>query len=365
MKRLICSMMALAMVAISCQREYAISGYEGWDAVTLNLSVGIPELSDTRSGGTGMDSKYGAIDNFDAIYNFDDKYDDKNTGWNKYDLRYIAEVYEIIDSNGTLSSEPIIDRYTRAYDKYDKDDEYSDNKFKLLSVRLAPNRDYRIVIWADFVNQGEDVDLHYNTADLKAITRLSAPTAMDESQDAYFVTEKIHVGNRNLEKDLVLKRPFGKIRVITTDHHEVNNNVTPSKFEVKFYNHKLFSSLNAITGIASGETINEYSYAVTKEESPYTAGYDEAKENMTLFADYILAPDSTYGYHYVNFTLNTYDLKGGLIKSADFNTSIPLGRNKLTTIMGNLLTQKSSISVTVDDNTDDEIFPDVDDDLNN
>ena len=122
MKKLICSMMALAMVAVSCQREYAISGYEGWDAVTLNLSVGIPELSDTRSGGTGMDSKYGAIDNFDAIYNFDDKYDDKddkNAGWNKYDLRYIAEVYEIIDTNGTPSSAPIFDRQTAVFDHVD------------------------------------------------------------------------------------------------------------------------------------------------------------------------------------------------------------------------------------------------------
>ena len=349
MKKLICSMMALAMVAVSCQREYATTGYEGWDAVTLNLSVGIPGMGNTRADEFGMTSELGAIDNF---YREVDK-------WDQYDLRYIAEVYEIIDANGTPSSEPIIDRYTKGYD------EYSGHTFNL---KLAPNRDYRVVIWADFVEdveEGESSDLHYNTADLKAITRLSAPTAMDESQDAYFVTEKIHVGNGKLNKELVLKRPFGKIRVITTDHHEVNNNVTPSKFEVKFYNHKLFSSLNAVTGIASGETINEYTYEVTKETSPYTAGYDEAKENMTLFADYILAPDSTYGDHYVNFTLNTYDSKGGLIKSADFNTSIPLRRNKLTTIMGNLLTQESSISVTVDDNTDDEIFPDVDDDLNN
>lgn len=347
MKRLICSMMALAMVAVSCQREYATSGYEGWDAVTLNLSVGIPGMGDTRADEFGMTSELGAIDNF---------YRREVDKWEQYDLRYIAEVYEIIDTDGTPSSAPVFDRQTVVIDRY------SGHTFQL---KLAPNRDYRVVIWADFVNEDERSDLHYNTADLKAITRLSAPTAMDESQDAYFVTEKIHVGNGKLEKELVLKRPFGKIRVITTDHDEVNNNVTPSKFEVKFYNHKLFSSLNAVTGIASGETINEYTYAVTKEDSPYTAGYDAAKENMTLFADYILAPDSTYGEHYVNFTLNTYDSKGGLIKSADFNTSIPLGRNKLTTIMGNLLTQESSISVTVDDNTDDEIFPDVDDDLNN
>lgn len=342
-------MMALAMVAVSCQTEDTTFGYDGWDGVTVSVGVGIPGMGNTRADEYGMTSELGAIDNF---YREVDKWD------YQYDLRYIAEVYEIIDTDGTPSSAPVFDRQTVVLDRY------SGHTFNL---KLAPNRDYRVVIWADFVNQGSDGkdDLHYNTADFKAITRLSAPTAMDESQDAYFVTEKIHVGNGKLDKELVLKRPFGKIRVITTDHDEVNNNVIPAKFEVKFYNHKLFSSLNAVTGIASGETVNEYSYTVTKEKSPYTAGYDEAKENMTLFADYILAPDSTYGDHYVNFTLNTYDSKGGLIKSADFNTSIPLGRNKLTTIMGNLLTQESSISVTVDDNTDDEIFPDVDDDLNN
>ena len=256
MKRLICSMMALAMVATSCQREYATSGYEGWDAVTLNLSVGIPGMGDTRADEFGMTSELGAIDNF---YREVDKWEDQ------YDLRYIAEVYEIIDTNGTPSSAPVFDRQTVVLDRY------SGHTFQL---KLAPNRDYRVVIWADFVNQGSDGkdDLHYNTADFKAITRLSAPTAMDESQDAYFVTEKIHIGNGKLDKELVLKRPFGKIRVITIDHHEVNNNVTPSKFEVKFYNHKLFSTLNAITGTAYGETINEYTYAVTKETSPYTAG---------------------------------------------------------------------------------------------
>lgn len=347
MKKLICSMMALAMVAVSCQTEDTTFGYDGWDGVTVSVGVGIPGMGDTRADEFGMTSELGAIDNF---YREIDKWD------NQYDLRYIAEVYEIIDTNGTPSSAPIFDRQTAV------SDHYSGHTFNL---KLAPNRDYRVVIWADFVKQGKTSDLHYNTADFKAITRLSAPTAMDESQDAYFVTEKIHVGNGNLEKDLVLKRPFGKIRVITSDHDEVNNNVIPAKFEVKFYNHKLFSSLNAVTGIASGETINEYSYTVTKEESPYTAGYDSDKRYMTLFADYIIAQDNISGDQNVNFTLNAWDSNDRHIKSADFNTQIPLGRNKLTTIMGNLLTQESSISVTVDDNTDDEIFPDVDDDLNN
>lgn len=339
-------MMALAMVAVSCQTEDTTFGYNGWDGVTVSVGVGIPGMSNTRADEFGMTSELGAIDNF---YREVDK-------WSQYDLRYIAEVYEIIDTNGTPSSAPVFDRQTVVFN------EYSGHTFHL---KLAPNRDYRVVIWADFVEEGKSSDLHYNTADFKAITRLSAPTAMDESQDAYFVTEKIHVGNGKLNKELVLRRPFGKIRVITSDHDEVNNNVIPAKFEVKFYNHKLFSSLNAVTGIASGETVNEYSYAVTKETSPYTAGYDSDKRYMTLFADYIIAQDNISGDQNVHFTLNAWDSNDRHIKSADFNTQIPLGRNKLTTIMGNLLTQESSISVTVDDNTDDEIFPDVDDDLNN
>lgn len=332
MKKLIYSLMALAMVAVSCQKDAGSLDYEGKDTVAVTIGVGVQELDATRSGETDMNSGLGAIDNFSA------------DEWGKYDVRYIMEVYDVTDGFVNLDT-PIKKREVKTYDEYQE---------TMFSVRLIPNRDYRFVFWADFVNQGSEDDLYYNTTDLKAVTRLDKAVAMDECQDAYFVQKDIKVGSNGIEESVVLKRPFGKIRVITTDHDDVNIGSEPEKVEVKFYNHKLLTSLNAVTGVAEGETVNEYTYEVTKETSPYTKGYDELDENMTLFSDYILAADETVGAQEVNFTIEVTGKDGRVINSHDFNTQIPLERNHLTTIVGNLLTLQNDISISIDDNFDGE-----------
>ena len=339
MKKLILSMMALAMLAVSCQMDSTSFDYKGWDGVAVTLGVGIPDLSDTRSGETGMNSGLGAIDNFSA------------DEWGKYDLRYIVEIYEVIGGEVNTSG-PVLKRRVKTLD------EYSDHTF---TIRLAPNRDYRAVVWADLVAENSEADLNYNTSDLRAITRLKAAVAMDECQDAYFIHKDIHVGNGKLSQDLILKRPFGKIRVITTDYDQVNNNLKPAMAEVTFYNHRLYTTLNAVTGVASGETVNEYTYTVAKS-TPYTEGYDADDDKMTLFADYILAGDETAGSQEVNFTLNVYadDEGQNQIKSLDFNTQIPLSRNKLTTIMGNMLIEQNDFNISIDDNVDGETIIDID-----
>lgn len=332
MKKLIYSLMALAMVAVSCQKDAGSLDYEGKDTVAVTIGVGVQELDATRSGETDMNSGLGAIDNFD---------DDE---WENYDVRYIMEIYDVTDGFENLDT-PIKKREVQTYDEYQE---------TMFSVRLIPNRDYRFVFWADFVNEGSEDDLYYNTTDLKAVTRLDKAVAMDECQDAYFVQKDLKVGSNGIEESVVLKRPFGKIRVITTDHDDVNIGSEPKKVEVKFYNHKLLTRLNAVTGVAEGETLNEYTYEVTKETSPYTKGYDELEQNMTLFSDYILAADETVGAQEVNFTIEVTGKDGRVINSHDFNTQIPLERNHLTTIVGNLLTLQNDISISIDDNFDGE-----------
>lgn len=338
MKKLIYSLMALAMVTVSCQKDNSSLDYEGKDTVAVTIGVGVPELDATRSGETAMNSGLGAIDNFTA------------DEWAKYDVRYMLEVYEVTDGYANLNT-PIKKREVKTYDEYQE---------TMFSLRLIPNRDYRFVVWADFVSQDSEDDLYYNTADLKAVTRIDDAVAMDECQDAYFVQKDLKVGSNGIEESLVLKRPFGKIRVITTDHDQVNIGSEPAKVEVKFYNHKLLTTLNAVTGVAEGETLNEYTYTVAKD-APYTKGYDEAKENMTLFADYILAADETKGAQEVNFTITVWGKDERVINSHDFNTQIPLERNHLTTIVGNLLTLQNDISISIDDNFDGEYIRNWDD----
>ena len=87
------------------------------------------------------------------------------------------------------------------------------------SLRLTPNRNYNFVVWADFVKQGTDTDLHYETGNFENITCIDDVDKQlnDESRDAYFTTEEITVGSDGVMKDLILKRPFAKLRVVATD----------------------------------------------------------------------------------------------------------------------------------------------------
>ena len=338
MKKLLLSLVAFMLLGVACQTDGGIYSPSNEDLVEITLGVAVPELA-TRSGETAMNSGLGAIDNFD----FD------GSEWGSYDVRYILEVYEVTKGYENLDT-PIKKREVQTYDKY------QETKFEL---RLVPNRDYRFVVWADFVEQGESSDLHYNTADLKSVTRINTkPVAMDECQDAYFIKRDLSVGTNGLSESLELKRPFGKIRVVTTDHNEVNIGSEPAKVEVKFYNHTLYTSLNAVTGVATGATVNEYTYDITKESSPYTEGYDSEVQNMTLFADYILAGDENEGAQEVNFTMTIWGKDKREIRTHDFNTQIPLERNHLTTIIGNLLTLDNDFVISIDDNFDGEYVVD-------
>ena len=324
MKKLFFALAFIAAFLTSCLTEQTVN-YEGKGAVNITLGIDIPELS-TRAGETGMNSGLGAIDNFS---------DDE---WAQYDLRYIFEVYDVTENYENLDN-PIKQRLVKTYNTYEP------TSFEL---RLIPNRKYKFVVWADFVAEGTTTDLNYNTAKLSNISRLGYVAPMKEAQDAYFVQKDIFVES-TINESLTLTRPFGKIRVIATDIDEVNLNSTPSRVEAKFYNHPTFFSLNALTGEAENE-IKEVTYAYTIEKGkPYSAGYDAEACNQTLFADYIFAQPTADGAQEVNFTMTIYDQNDRVIREHDFNTQIPLERNCLTTLVGNILTTTTEFNITIDD----------------
>ena len=331
MKKLLFFLAAAMLLGVSCQQHEGFNEISNDDVVSVQLKLDIPELAATRAGETDMNSGLGAIDNFN---------DDE---WAKYDVRYILEIYDVTPGYENLDT-PIKKREVQTFDSYQE---------TMFEVRLVPNRKYRFVVWADFVEQGTKDDLNYNTTDLKSISRNSI-VAMDESHDAYFIWKDLEVTSSGISESLTLKRPFGKIRVISTDQNEVNIGSEVAKVDVTFYNHTLYNSLNAVTGVATGETLNSYTYTVTKDDSVYTKGYDESIANMTLFADYILAGDETEGAQEVNFTITAWGKDGRKINSHDFNTQIPLERNHLTTIVGNLLTLQNEIYISIDDDFDGE-----------
>ena len=338
MKKLFSLLAVAAMVFTACQNDEGVKNPTLADEGIVNLSVGVPELATRALDGDnqfGADSAYGAIDyaNYTSFLE------------NEYDVRFQLAVYE---AGAAEDAEPV---YTATnYVDFASTTDFSD-------LRFVPGREYQFVIFADFVLEGSQEDFRYNTADLRNITTVgnSKLNAMDETYDAYFFNEtiKVEAGKVN-ELEATLKRPFGKIRVLTTDYEWVRDYATPVEGTVTFYNHAIYKSFNALTGeVATEATNDEESLTYAIDEEYYGATMYEGNEALTLFATYILGNEWQEA---VNFRLDTFEEDGSLIKSLDFNTEIPYQRNHLTTLVGNLLTNEADLFVRIDDNFDAEEF---------
>ena len=370
MKKLL-SFLALALCFVACQNE-SVEVVSNGDLADVVLTIDAPELGVTRADGDFMEdgttpknaknSAYGAIDFFDVA------------DWDTYDLRYILEVYaENEDGTGT----PIYrERMVNCLDKYAP---------TTFALRLVPNRTYKFVVFADFVAEGNAEltepadklaieDLYYNTADLRNVTAITTTVnpdtkvakwgAMNEARDAYFVTENVEINN-SLTKDLTLTRPFAKLRVIATDLDYIAGYSKPGYVEVAYHTEKVFKSFNAVNGNlnAAEMTGNELAYGFeVKKDEPYTAGYDEFSTNQTLFTDYLLAVEGEQTT--VNFSIAVYEdaNKTRKIHEHNFNTQIPIQRNHLTTLIGDILTTQANIEIKIDDNFADEFVIGVGDD---
>ena len=341
----------------SCQKDFNDTTANLGGEVDFQLCVGAGEATRADLDGDeqeGYDSAHGAIDYL------------SEADWAKYDLRYTLEVYDV--ANDYTNATPVKDRMVQIVDSYEAVN---------FDLRLVPNRDYRFVVFADFVPNGasEDANVVYqSTLGLRHIIgdtlgdiEIKNDAINDEIADAYFAAENIKISN-SAAQDIVLKRPYGKVRVIATDLAELNLNVNPKAVKV-VYTAAHPAAFNAVTGAISTEySTVEYKYVygdITKESLDnhvYTAGYDNKDpyfvENangdirhthMTLFTDYILAEKNQTPYH---FTLSVYeDAKFEQpIKETVFNTDIPVERNMLTTVIGNVLTTATEINVTIDDN---------------
>ena len=349
--RKILSFLALALAFTACQNE-PVETISNSGLVEVTLHVDAPEMEITRGldGDTqvGRNSALGAIDFFN------------DADWAKYDVRYILEVY---DENDNGTGEPIyLERLVNCLDKY------APTNFTL---RLVPERTYKFVLFADFVADGNHTkvepadklaiaDWYYDTTDLRNITIKSDAdgfNAMNEARDAYFASKNLAISATGLNQSITLTRPFAKLRVITTDLDYIAGYSAPAFVEVTYHTEKVIKSFNAVNGMLSTEELTgkelTHSFEVKKAE-PYNEGYDALSTNQTLFADYIFAKEGEQTT--VNFTMAVYEdaAKTRLIKTTDFNTQIPVQRNHLTTIIGDILTNEANIEIKIDDNFVDE-----------
>ena len=384
MKTKFFALVALVLGMASCTKDFAPETNVGGGEVDFTLRVSAPELATTRAGENveddginGHNSAYGAIDYLSA------------EDWSNADLRYILEVYDYDATGEYNGATPIKDRQVQIVG------EYAPVTFDL---RLVQGRKYHFVVFADFVPQGASADLfdaNYNDlqaklgkhhiigetlADIK-VKKSKEDGINNEFTDAYFGSVDYTPENKthNTADPIVLTRPYAKVRVVATDLHELNINVEPKHVEVKYYSSypTAFNALNGNIAVEQREVTeqseviftDDYNEGVSKENLSnhyYNEGYDKDywKENdegvkrhthMTLFTDYILAKDTQES---VQFTMTVRDANNGIIKSTDFLTEIPVQRNHLTTIIGNVLTTATDVKVSINDNFENEVQQD-------
>lgn len=325
MKKLI-ALMALVLCVVSCQKESfgLVVDQNGEAAVTL--SVALPEGA-TRAA--GADSALGAIDNGVSA---------------NYDVRFILEVYDVTNGTPVLAKGPMVES--------GKEDHAAFN------LRLVPGRDYKFVVWADFVTEGTQDDLYYITAnglDEIAVDHTKW-TAIDESRDAY--TASVNVPNysstskisNNENGTITLTRPFAKLRVVTNDIKDMI--VKPKVVKINYFSTKFYTAFNALTEEPIDQSYNGHELVVDLSEDNYTSENPAATGEQTLFADYFFAKEGDIDR--VMFNMDVVTTDGKEIPQITFNTNIPVSRNHLTTVYGPILTDANNITVIIDDKFADE-----------
>ena len=362
---------AMLLGMASCQQDFTGTAIDPAGEVSVQLSVTAPELvGATRTDGdsqANLDSAYGAIDYLDGSLVGDYRQD-----WSDVDLRYSLEVYDATDL-----TTPVKDRMVIIKDKYEP---------VHFELRLIPGRDYQFVVFADFVPEGENVktvdysvqgDLglrHTIGANLTDIRiKQDVDAINDEIGDAYFksftYTPTGSSNNVNDVEEVVLKRPYAKLRVVATDLADLNLNVQPKRVMVMYKSDVVVpTSFNAVTGELGTESKSdanktfEYTFVDdirdNRASHVYNYGYDDdtavaengavRASNLTLFTDYILAVDDVH--RPISFEMAIYDSEDQIIKAVDFNTNIPIQRNHLTTIVGRVMSSHVEVDVTIDDN---------------
>ncbi|MDR3236262.1 MAG: hypothetical protein LBT48_05980 [Prevotellaceae bacterium] len=351
------ALLTVIALMLSCSREeVVVQGANEGEWVDFTVSTTIPQSIKTYASDNGGATNVKAGD---------------------YDLRYILEVW-------TKEATPRL-----AYRGYKI---VSDN-FATTSVTFTARLlswEYDFVFWADFVANGttetsaHGADLYYTTntgivdpnaknesltgtIGLLAIaikTDVKAYDISNDARDAFYAVKDVDLRTANRIDNVVLKRPFGKYRVIATDVPDgflsANAKSTKIKYTAAYESGvtiSLPSKFNALTGEIDGSTArtyvpDEYRTVVGAAE-PIVAGGKTYNNALVLGFDYIFAydpipanPTQTVAFDIDVFSDETASTQVGNRKEI---SNIPIVRNKLTTIIGNFFTNNFSYTAKLDD----------------
>lgn len=248
-----------------------------------------------------------------------------------YTARYILEIY----NNGK--------RYNRIVQ--------ATNEF---NFRLITNQEYDFLIWVDYTTDGR-TDLYYNTEDsdkrgLKNITITDAPYLNHaHSRDAFFGVKRVSVESSSMNfGEILCKRPFGRLDIKTTDWSHTsslgtNAKLKPSKINMKF---KAPTAFNVFSGEVSGTEDYTYDYDLLISE-------DDVNDEQNFTCDYIFARTFVNQVTPENVVVSPVIIffdkdNNEITNTANYLDNLPIQRNFVTKVSGNLITKLNKVNITVD-----------------
>lgn len=192
----------------------------------------------------------------------------------------------------------------------------------------------------------------YVEGDLQNICASRAATDTEqnpytEMYDAYSCTESVDLRNEPIQQEFVLKRPFAKLRLVTTDADQLLATPDWSKSRVDITTSDIPTGYNALTG--ESVNVSERGYWNGGSQALNSDVYsNETGTDKTIAVFYLPIPAKSQN---LTFTINVKDASGKSLAQGIQLTveNVPLVGNKLTTIKGNLLSKNAVVNVRIDD----------------
>lgn len=327
MKKIFFSALCASLMLTSCQSEQVEPNTPG-SKQEVSFVVSLPDVAGTRAG--SVNSRLGGVSN--------------NMGENvTFNLALYLEDELVYAHNQTVSS---TGNHTSA-------------EFRPV---LVIGEEYRLVAYAEFDN--DVVATGENTNSVASnINNIELNSGINnEKNDEYYVSTMVEAAPKISAE---LKRPYGKLRLLADDLEEVERQygakIESIEIAYKYTRPKYFDATD-------GNLLSPYTYETTPEyfSAPYTKYTDgtfanldgtqelEGEDYHTIFVDYI--PATLDGNdQMMPFTIKvTFD--SGKVYTRDFPIDIPIRRNYITTLKGNLFTMDSEITLVIEDEFNDELF---------
>ena len=214
------------------------------------------------------------------------------------------------------------------YKLYDTPDATGSGLSYNFTVNLIRKQTYKIVVWAD-----KGATFYEVNRELNSVTRNTGVDACNsDSYDAFYASTEFTQGT-NASTTITATRPFAQLNLITKD---LNENFQPGAVSVTYTSPQSF---NPFDGSVSNMT--EVTY---KADSPYynpTTVTTATQHTLVMNYLFAAAGDQTI--------LPSVKMTAKLTVDAEIEVAnVPVKRNYRTNIIGNLLTEQTDFTITVE-----------------